>query len=81
MIRSSQYMDEMNVAANLKHLGMKLPFKLRGKWSTAACELQERWGNRATFPSRFCPTQSLETSKIHRLLFLKGRLSLNPQNP
>lgn len=50
MIRSLQYMDKINVASNLKRPVMKLLFKLREKWRIAACELQERRGNRATFP-------------------------------
>ena len=40
----------MNVASNLKHPVMKLLFKLREKWRIAACEPQERHGNRTTFP-------------------------------
>ncbi len=40
----------MNVPSDLKLLGMKPPFKLRGKWRAAACKLHERWSNRATFP-------------------------------
>ena len=36
------YMDELDVASNLKAVALKLPFKVREKWRTLACDLQER---------------------------------------
>ncbi len=42
-------MEEMNVPSNLRLIVMKLPYKFREKWRAAACELQERRGNRAMF--------------------------------
>ncbi len=44
-----QYMDEINVSSNLKNIMMKLPYRLREKWRTTACELQERNGCRLKF--------------------------------
>ncbi len=44
-----QYMDEINVSSNLKNIMMKLPYRLREKWRTTACELQERNGCRLRF--------------------------------
>ena len=44
-----QHMEEMNVPSNLRLMMMKLPYKLREKWRSVACDLQERRGYRAMF--------------------------------
>ncbi len=49
MMVNLQYMDEINVSSNLKNIMMKLPYRLREKWRTTACELQERNGCRLRF--------------------------------
>ena len=46
---SLQYMEEMNVPSNLKHLVMKCPYKVRERWRAVACDTQERRGCRV-FP-------------------------------
>lgn len=38
------YMDEMNVASNMRTILLKLPCKLRDKWRNKACELQKQRG-------------------------------------
>lgn len=41
------YMDEMNVASNMRAILLKLPHKLRDKWRNEVCELQELHGHQA----------------------------------
>lgn len=43
-----QWMSELDMAANMRTVLKKLPYKLRDKWRTAACDIQERchWGGR-----------------------------------
>ena len=36
------YMDEMNVASNMRTILLKLPYKLRDIWRNRACDLKER---------------------------------------
>lgn len=43
------YMEEMNVASNMKTILLKLPYRLRDKWRSRACQLQEQRGHRARF--------------------------------
>nr|XP_054607751.1 uncharacterized protein LOC129167238 [Nothobranchius furzeri] len=43
------YMEELNLPSYMRQVILKWPYKLREKWRTAACELQERRGFRATF--------------------------------
>lgn len=40
-------MDEMDLASSLKNFILKLPYKLKERWRSFACELQERHGKRA----------------------------------
>ncbi|KAK0131366.1 hypothetical protein N1851_033909 [Merluccius polli] len=44
-----RYMEELNMPANIKILSQKLPYKLRDKWRTKACEILEKTGQRARF--------------------------------
>lgn len=48
-LQSGQYLEEMNTPSNLKILLSKLPFKLRDKFRTVACDIQERHQRRASF--------------------------------
>ncbi|XP_024116907.1 uncharacterized protein LOC112138581, partial [Oryzias melastigma] len=43
------YLHDPNVPANMLSVIKKLPYKIRDKWRTAACELQERTGRRCEF--------------------------------
>ena len=45
-----QYMSELNMPANMLTIVKKLPYKLRDKWRTVACDIHERSHHRATFP-------------------------------
>lgn len=36
------YMEEMDNAANLRAIVLKLPYKLREKWRSVACEIQKK---------------------------------------
>jgi len=44
-----QYMQELDMPTNMKAVILKLPFKLREKWRTAACDIMERQKRRAQF--------------------------------
>lgn len=44
-----QYLEELNMPANIKSLSQKLPYKLRDKWRAKACEILEKTGRRARF--------------------------------
>lgn len=44
-----QYMEEMNVPSSMRQIMMKWPYKLREKWRSTACEIQERQGSRVAF--------------------------------
>ncbi|KAK0131615.1 hypothetical protein N1851_033674 [Merluccius polli] len=44
-----QYMDELNVPANMKTIISKLPFKLREHWRASACAIMERQHRRPNF--------------------------------
>ncbi|KAK0137845.1 hypothetical protein N1851_005152 [Merluccius polli] len=44
-----RYLEELNMPANIKILSQKLPYKLRDKWRTKACEILEKTGQRARF--------------------------------
>lgn len=44
-----QYMYELNMPANMLTIVKKLPYKLRDRWRTVACEIQERRRQRAVF--------------------------------
>ncbi|KAK0135606.1 Proteoglycan 4 [Merluccius polli] len=44
-----QYMDELNVPANMKTIISKLPFKLREHWRGSACAIMERQHRRPNF--------------------------------
>jgi hypothetical protein len=48
-INEIAYMDELNLASNLKLLVGKLPYKLRERWRAEACHFQESTNRRATF--------------------------------
>lgn len=43
------YMYELNLPTNMLNIIRKLPYRLRDKWRTAACDLHERKKQRATF--------------------------------
>lgn len=43
------YMEELNIPSHMRQVIMKWPYKLRERWRTMVCELQERQGFRATF--------------------------------
>lgn len=45
-----QYLEELNMPANMKILSQKLPYKLKEKWRTKASDIFERTGQRACFP-------------------------------
>lgn len=45
-----QYMEELNIPSNMRLVVRKWPYKLRERWRSVACELQERRGYRAMFP-------------------------------
>ena len=40
-LQSGQYIDEMNTPSNLRIIISKLPFKLRDKFRSVACDIQE----------------------------------------
>lgn len=44
-----QYLQGLNMPANMRTVVLKLPFKLREKWRTVACDLMERHNRRANF--------------------------------
>lgn len=44
-----QYMFDMDMPANMLTIIKKLPYKLRDRWRTTACEIQETRNQRATF--------------------------------
>lgn len=43
------YLQELNMTANLMAIIKKLPYRLREKWRTVACDFHERYNSRATF--------------------------------
>lgn len=43
------YMKELDLPTNMRNVILKLPYKLRERWRTVACELQEKNGQRALF--------------------------------
>ena len=43
------YLQELNMTANMMAIIRKLPYRLRDKWRTVACDYQERYNSRATF--------------------------------
>lgn len=43
------YMEEMDNAANLRAIVVKLPYKLREKWRSVACEIQQKQNVRVKF--------------------------------
>ena len=43
-----QYMEELNVPSHMRQVIMKWPYKLRERWRSTACDIQERRGFRAT---------------------------------
>lgn len=49
MMNDVQYMYELDMPANMIAIIKKLPYRLRDRWRTVACELQERHQERATF--------------------------------
>ncbi|KAK0146738.1 hypothetical protein N1851_013945 [Merluccius polli] len=49
-----QYMEELNIPSHMRHVIMKLPYKLRERWRSTACDIQERRGYRATFLDIVC---------------------------
>lgn len=44
-----QYMQELDMPTNMRAVILKLPFKLREKWRTTACDIMERQKRRAKF--------------------------------
>ncbi len=44
-----QYMYELDMPANMLRIVKKLPYKLRDRWRTTACEIHERRNQWATF--------------------------------
>lgn len=48
-VEEVQYMYELDMPANMLSIIRKLPYRLRDRWRTVACELQERHNRRATF--------------------------------
>lgn len=49
IVRSLPDMTELNTPSNLKLILSKLPYKLRERWRTKACEIQENTQRRARF--------------------------------
>ena len=45
-----QYMEEMNTPSHMRQIMLKWPYKLRERWRTKACAIQEQQHCRATFP-------------------------------
>lgn len=43
------YMDELNLASNLKAIVFKLPHKIRDRWRSVASDMQTRNNTRVTF--------------------------------
>lgn len=48
-IEELQYLEELNMPANMKTVIQKLPYKLREKWRVKACEILDRDNQRACF--------------------------------
>lgn len=48
-IADLQYMQELDRPTNMRAVILKLPFKLREKWRTTACDIMERPKQRAKF--------------------------------
>lgn len=49
-LTSIKHMEEMNITSNMRQVIMKLPYKLRERWRSAACEVEEPQGQEAMFP-------------------------------
>lgn len=45
-----EYMEEMNIPSNMRHVIMKCQYKLQERWRSTACMMQEWRGYRAMFP-------------------------------
>lgn len=45
-----QYLEELNMPANMRILIQKLPYKLRDRWRAKACDILDRTKQRACFP-------------------------------
>ncbi len=69
------YMEEMDNAANLRAIAVKLPYKLREKWRSVACGIQEKQNARVKFKdlvdfinkqARICKDLQARTSSVWR---------------
>ena len=49
LMRTLQYMDELNLPSNLRLLVAKLPYKIRERWRTHAFDIREKDGTKAKF--------------------------------
>ncbi len=60
VMQDLEYMDELNVASNLKLIVSKLPFKIRERWRTVTYEIFQRMNTRIGFKHlvEFLETQS-----------------------
>lgn len=45
----SEYMDELDSAANMPAIISKLPYKLRERWRSTACDVQDKHHRRISF--------------------------------
>ncbi|XP_075340361.1 zonadhesin-like [Odontesthes bonariensis] len=43
--------SDLNVPTNMQTIVKKLPYKLRDRWRSVACDIQEKFHHRATFPN------------------------------
>lgn len=48
-MQDAQYKADMNTTSNLKIIISKIPFKLRDKFRSIACDIMEQDGQRASF--------------------------------
>ena len=81
-----QYLDELNMPANMKMMIQKLPYKLREKWRVRACEILDRDHKRACFMDivRFIEQQVRIVSDpvfgdIQDAAVIKGTIKSKPQ--
>lgn len=49
-----EYMEELDTSSNMRNIVLKLPYKLREKWRTKACEMQEQRSTRIRMADLVC---------------------------
>lgn len=54
------YLEEMNSATNMRAIVTKLPYKLREKWRTVACDIQDQQDRKVNFKDLVKSTRSLK---------------------